>query len=217
MNLLLMGLPGAGKGTQAESISKEFNIPHISTGDIFRKAVKEHTRLGEIAKSYMDKGLLVPDEIVIEMVKERLNEQDAVNGFLLDGFPRTVAQAESLDSMLKELRKSIDHVIYVAVDEVKLVERLTGRRVCRSCGATYHLKFNPPKVMGVCDRCGGELYQRDDDKEDTVVKRLEVNKKEQEPLIKYYQEKNLLRKINGDQEILEVEDNIRQVLRGQVK
>jgi len=217
MNLLLMGLPGAGKGTQAESISKEFHIPHISTGDIFRKAVKEHTRLGEIAKSYMDKGLLVPDEIVIEMVKERLNEQDAVNGFLLDGFPRTVAQAESLDNMLKELKKSIDHVIYVAVDEVKLVERLTGRRVCRSCGATYHLKFNPPKVMGVCDSCGGELYQRDDDKEDTVVKRLEVNKKEQEPLIKYYQEKNLLRKINGDQEILEVEDNIRQVLRGQVK
>lgn len=167
MNLVLMGLPGAGKGTQAEKIVEHYDIPHISTGDMFRAAIKEGTQLGLKAKSFMDQGNLVPDEVTIGIVRERLNKQDCENGFLLDGFPRTVAQAEALETITKELNKQIDYVINIDVDQSILMERLTGRRICKDCGATYHLVFNPPAKEGVCDKCGGELYQRADDNAET--------------------------------------------------
>lgn len=215
MNIILMGLPGAGKGTQAEKIVDEFHIPHISTGDAFRAAVKEETPLGLQAKSYMDKGHLVPDDVVIGIVRERLGKDDCKNGFLLDGFPRTVPQAEALDSILEGMGRSIDHVIEIEVPREILMERLTGRRICKNCGATYHVVFNPPKVEGVCDKCGGELYQREDDNEKTVATRLDVNIEQSAPLLQYYGEKGLLRKINGQQEINKVFEDVVQVLRGQ--
>lgn len=215
MNIILMGLPGAGKGTQAERIVEHFNIPHISTGDMFRAAVKEQTAMGLEAKSYMDKGLLVPDHVVIGIVKERLGKDDCINGFLLDGFPRTVAQAEALDQTLQEMGRRIDHVINIEVDRELLLARLTGRRICRDCGATYHVMFNPPKVEGQCDKCGGELYQRDDDNEQTVATRLDVNIQQSVPLLTYYGDKGLLRNINGQQEIDTVFDEIANLLRGQ--
>ena len=201
LNIVLMGLPGAGKGTQAERIVDEFQIPHISTGDMFRSAIKEGTSLGLEAKSYMDKGLLVPDEVVIGIVRERLGNDDCKNGFLLDGFPRTVEQAKALDTMLQDLKKEIDHVIYIDVEQDSLLKRLTGRRICRQCGATYHLIFNPPQHEDTCDKCGGELYQRDDDKEETVATRLEVNLSQTKPLREYYSNKIVLRIINGNQDI----------------
>src|SRR4051812_33167586 len=170
-----MGLPGAGKGTQAARIVEELEIPHISTGDMFRAAVKDQTPLGMEAKSYMDKGQLVPDRVTIGIVRERLSKEDCANGFLLDGFPRTVPQAEALDELTDELNRPIDLVLYIEVGEEELLKRLTGRRICRECGATYHTVFAPPKVEGVCDRCGGELYQRPDDAIDTVKERLKVN------------------------------------------
>ena len=215
LNIVLMGLPGAGKGTQAERIVDEFQIPHISTGDMFRSAIKEGTSLGLEAKSYMDKGLLVPDEVVIGIVRERLGNADCKNGFLLDGFPRTVEQANALDDMLEGLDKKIDHVIYVDVHQDSLLQRLTGRRICRQCGATYHLVFNPPRQEGVCDKCGGELYQRDDDTAETVATRLEVNLSQTKPLLRYYEQKNVLRIINGNQEIDQVFHSIEKLLRGQ--
>ena len=176
MNLILMGLPGAGKGTQAEKIIDTYGIPHISTGDMFRAAMKNETALGLEAKSYIDKGELVPDEVTNGIVKERLAEPDTDKGFLLDGFPRTLDQAKALDTMLKELNKKIDAVIDIHVEEDVLIERLAGRFICRTCGATYHKLFNPPKVEGTCDRCGGhEFYQREDDKPETVKNRLAVN------------------------------------------
>jgi len=214
MNILLMGLPGAGKGTQAEKIVSEFQIPHISTGDMFRNAIKEGTKMGLEAKTYMDKGLLVPDEVVIGIVKDRLEKDDCANGFLLDGFPRTVAQAEALDEMLNAMGKQIDAVIYIDVKRESLLKRLTGRRICRNCGATYHVIYNPPKVDGVCDKCGGELYQRDDDKEETVATRLDVNIKQTEPLLSYYDGKNVLKNVDGNQEIDQVFSSIEQILRG---
>jgi adenylate kinase len=214
MNVILMGLPGAGKGTQAEQIVEDFHIPHISTGDMFRAAVKEQTPLGVEAKSYMDKGLLVPDEVVIGIVKERLGKDDCNNGFLLDGFPRTVAQAESLDQTLEELGKKIDDVININVNRESLLARLTGRRICRGCGATYHVIFNPPEVEGKCDKCGGELYQRDDDNEKTVATRLDVNIEQTAPLLAYYTDKGVLRNIDGEQEIGQVFKDIAGILRG---
>lgn len=216
LNILLMGLPGAGKGTQAERIVDEFQIPHISTGDMFRNAIKEGTKMGLEAKSYMDKGLLVPDEVVIGIVRDRLGKDDCSKGFLLDGFPRTVAQAEALDHILEELGKKIDHVLYIDVKKESLLKRLTGRRICRDCGATYHVVFNPPKVEDVCDKCGGPLYQRDDDKEETVATRLEVNIGQTEPLLNYYKEQNVLRTIDGNQEIDEVFKSVDNLLRGQL-
>jgi adenylate kinase len=201
MNLVLMGLPGAGKGTQAEKIVEHYDIPHISTGDMFRAAIKEGTQLGLKAKSFMDQGNLVPDEVTIGIVRERLNKQDCENGFLLDGFPRTVAQAEALETITKELNKQIDYVINIDVDQSILMERLTGRRICKDCGATYHLVFNPPAKEGVCDKCGGELYQRADDNAETVSTRLSVNVKQSQPLLDFYQEKGYLRNINGNQDI----------------
>jgi adenylate kinase len=209
-----MGLPGAGKGTQAERIVKEFGIPHISTGDMFRAAVKNETPLGLEAKSYMDKGLLVPDEIVIGIVRERLAMDDCAKGFLLDGFPRTVPQAEALTATLKELGREIDHVININVRRELLIERLTGRWICPICGASYHTLFNPPKEAGVCDKDGGKLFQRDDDKPEVVAQRLDVNIAQTQPLIDYYVEQGLLRNINGEQDIQVVFAEITSVLRG---
>ncbi|GAA4723802.1 adenylate kinase [Brevibacillus fulvus] len=214
MNIILMGLPGAGKGTQAERIVEEFNIPHISTGDMFRAAVKNQTPLGLEAKSFMDKGLLVPDEVVIGIVRERLSNEDCANGFLLDGFPRTVPQAEALTSTLKELGREIDHVININVRRELLIERLTGRWICPVCGASYHTLFNPPKTEGVCDKDGGKLYQRDDDKAEVVTQRLDVNIAQTQPLIDYYSKQGLLRNINGEQDIQVVFAEIKSLLRG---
>jgi adenylate kinase len=213
MNLVLMGLPGAGKGTQAEKIVEKYGIPHISTGDMFRAAIKESTDLGLQAKSFMDQGNLVPDEVTIGIVRERLSKEDCAEGFLLDGFPRTVAQAEALENILSDLNKKIDYVINIDVDQEFLMERLTGRRICKSCGSTYHLVFNPPIKDDVCDRCGGELYQRADDNAETVQNRLEVNQKQTKPLLDFYEDKGYLRNINGQQDIRKVFDDLDQLLR----
>ena len=199
-----MGLPGAGKGTQAEQIVDKYEIPHISTGDMFRSAIKEGTDLGLQAKSFMDKGELVPDEVTIGIVRERLSKEDCEKGFLLDGFPRTVPQAEALENILSDLNKKIDFVINIDVEKELLMERLTGRRICKSCGSTYHLVFNPPAKEGVCDRCNGELYQRADDNEETVQNRFEVNLKQTKPLLDFYETKGYLRNINGQQDIRKV-------------
>ncbi|MEL5938622.1 adenylate kinase [Tetragenococcus halophilus] len=213
MNLVLMGLPGAGKGTQAEKIIAKYNIPQISTGDMFRQAIAKKTDLGLEAKSYMDKGELVPDEVTNGIVKERLAESDTEDGFLLDGFPRTLDQAEALDNMMQDLSKKIDAVIEIKVPEEVLVERLSGRYICRNCGATYHKIFNPPKVEGTCDRCGGhDFYQRDDDKPETVRNRISVNIKNNEPILEHYDKKGLLYSIDGNREIDEVFAEIQQIL-----
>ncbi len=208
-----MGLPGAGKGTQAEKIVEKYSIPHISTGDMFRAAMKEGTELGLKAKSFMDQGALVPDEVTIGIVRERLSKDDCQKGFLLDGFPRTVAQAEALENMLTELNKKIDYCLNIDVDHNILMERLTGRRICKDCGATYHLVFNPPAKDGTCDRCGGELYQRADDNEETVHNRLEVNIQQSEPLLHFYETKGYLKNINGQQDINDVFKDIDSLLR----
>ncbi|MCM3706679.1 adenylate kinase [Cytobacillus firmus] len=214
MNLVLMGLPGAGKGTQAEKIVQKYGIPHISTGDMFRAAIKDETDLGLKAKSFMDKGELVPDEVTIGIVRERLSKDDCEKGFLLDGFPRTVAQADALESILSDLNKKINYVINIDVDQSILMERLTGRRICKDCGATYHLVFNPPAKDGVCDRCGGELYQRADDNEATVQNRLDVNIKQTKPLLDFYETKGYLRNIDGQQDINKVFSDLDALLGG---
>ncbi|RFB11541.1 adenylate kinase [Bacillus sp. HNG] len=214
MNLVLMGLPGAGKGTQAEKIVEKYNIPHISTGDMFRAAIKDGTELGLQAKSFMDKGELVPDEVTIGIVRERLSKDDCNQGFLLDGFPRTVPQAEALEVILTDLEKKIDYVINIEVDSAILLERLTGRRICKECGATYHLVFNPPSQEGTCDKCGGELYQRADDNAETVGTRLQVNIEQSKPLLDFYQEKGYLRNIDGQQEINKVFGDVEELLGG---
>ena len=208
MNLVLMGLPGAGKGTQAERIVEKYNIPHISTGDMFRTAMKEGTELGLKAKSFMDQGQLVPDEVTIGIVRERLEKDDCKNGFLLDGFPRTVPQADALEQLMEQLERKIDYVINIDVDSTILLERLTGRRICKDCGSTYHLVFNPPANEGVCDKCGGELYQRADDNAETVGNRLEVNIKQSKPLLDFYESKGYLKNINGQKDINEVFEDI---------
>ncbi len=214
MNLVLMGLPGAGKGTQAERIVEKYGIPHISTGDMFRAAIKEGTELGLKAKSYMDQGALVPDEVTIGIVRERLSKDDCQNGFLLDGFPRTVPQAEALEEILSDLNKKIDYVLNIDVDQDILMERLTGRRICKSCGSTYHLVFNPPAKPGVCNKCGGELYQRADDNAETVKNRLQVNVEQSKPLLDFYETKGYLRNINGQQDINKVFADIDSLLGG---
>lgn len=214
MNLVLMGLPGAGKGTQAERIVDDYGIPHISTGDMFRAAMKEETQLGLEAKSFIDKGELVPDEVTIGIVRERLGKNDCEQGFLLDGFPRTVAQAEALEEILKDLGRTIDYVINIKVDKDALMERLTGRRICKNCGATYHLVFNPPAKENVCDKCGGVLYQRADDNAETVSTRLEVNLKQTEPLLNFYSEKGYLANIDGAKHINDVYADIKDLLGG---
>lgn len=212
LNLVLMGLPGAGKGTQAEKIVEKYQIPHISTGDMFRAAMAKGTELGNKAKSFMDAGALVPDEVTIGIVRERIAEKDCVNGFLLDGFPRTVPQAEVLDEILKDQGRSIEFVVNINVDKEQLMERLTGRRICKSCGSTYHLIFNPPTKENVCNRCGGELYQRADDNEETVLNRLNVNINQSVPLLTFYKEKGRLRNVNGQQDIEKVFEDIAELL-----
>lgn len=212
MKIILMGPPGAGKGTQAEKLVELYQIPHISTGDMFRKAQKDGTELGLKAKSYMEKGQLVPDEVTVGIVKERLAEEDCKDGFLLDGFPRTVQQADALDGILKELDMALDRVINIEVDKSFLVDRLTGRRVCRSCGATFHVTNKVPKVEGVCDKCGGELYQRNDDKIETVSNRLDVYAAQTAPLIEYYQSKGIMSSIDGSRSMEDVLADIRLAL-----
>ena len=208
MKLVILGPPGAGKGTQAEYIVEKYNIPHISTGDIFRENIKYNTELGKKAKSYMDKGLLVPDDLVIALVEDRLNKDDAKEGFLLDGFPRTVAQAVSLDSILDKNDDKLTKVINISVDPEILIERAVGRRVCKTCGMTYHVKFNPPKEEGVCDKDGTKLIQRDDDTEETVKTRISVYFDQTAPLIDYYRAQNLLIDIDGAKDIDKVFDDI---------
>ncbi|KJS85035.1 MAG: adenylate kinase [Peptococcaceae bacterium BICA1-8] len=204
MQIILMGPPGAGKGTQAEKLTQSLAVPHISTGDMFRKALKEETELGKKAKTFMDQGKLVPDEVTIGIVKERLAESDCHNGFLLDGFPRTVPQADALNQILVELDMGLDAVINIAVLREILIERLTGRRVCKACGATYHVIFNPSKDDGGCEKCGGELYQRNDDKLETVGNRLDVYEEQTAPLIDYYRGQGLLLEVDGTQSMEEV-------------
>lgn len=197
LNVILLGAPGAGKGTQAERIADRFGVPHISTGDMLRDAVARGTEMGLAAKSYMDAGALVPDEVVIGVVRDRLGEDDARERFLLDGFPRTIEQAESLDEMLASQGRAVSDVLLLDVPEDELIARLAGRRLCRSCGRPYHVMFNPPRTDGVCDECQGELYQRDDDNEETVRKRLEVYRRQTEPLIEYYERRGVLKKVPG--------------------
>ncbi|WP_026865787.1 MULTISPECIES: adenylate kinase [Jeotgalicoccus] len=212
MNIIIMGLPGAGKGTQAAKIIKKHSIPHISTGDMFRLAIKNETDLGKQAKEFMDQGELVPDEVTIGIVKERLSQSDAKGGFLLDGFPRTVEQAEALNKIMEELGSQIDQTIYVEVPEEELMNRLTGRRICETCGATYHLVFNPPKTEGICDLDGGKLYQREDDNPETVQNRLEVNVKQTAPLLDFYKELGVLSTVDGSKDIEEVFEEIDEIL-----
>lgn len=212
MNIILLGPPGAGKGTQAKMLIDEYQIPQISTGDILRAAVKEGTSLGKEAKSYMDKGGLVPDSVVIGIVEERIQQPDCQKGYMLDGFPRTVPQAEALDEMLNKLSAQIDHVVSIEVANEELIKRLTGRRTCRECGAGYHVMFDPPKEEGVCDKCGGELYQRDDDNEETVSSRLNVYESQTLPLIDYYKVQEKIRPIDGLGEIKEIFGRITAIL-----
>lgn len=214
MNIVLMGLPGAGKGTQADKIVEKYAIPHISTGDMFRAAIKEGTELGLKAKSFMDQGALVPDEVTIGIVRERLAQADCEKGFLLDGFPRTVPQAEALDSILEELGRPVEHTINVQVDKDELVARLSGRRICKTCGTSYHLIFNPPQEEGKCDKDGGELYTRADDNPETVENRLEVNMNQAQPLLDFYEAKDVLTNINGQQEISKVFAELDALLQG---
>lgn len=214
MRLILLGPPGAGKGTQAEFIVDQFQVPHISTGDIFRKNIKEGTDLGLRAKSFIDQGALVPDSLVVEIVEARLQEADCQNGFLLDGFPRTEYQAVELDKVLEKSGVSLTAVINIKVNPELLVSRAVGRRICRSCGATYHVKNNPPLKDGVCDKCDGELYQRSDDVEETVANRINIYVNETSPLIHYYEERGKLVNIDGEQDIKVVSADIVKALRG---
>ena len=212
MKLLIMGRPGAGKGTQAVNIKEYYKIPHISTGDMFRAAIKNETKLGLLAKSYMDKGGLVPDEVTIGIVEERLLEDDCKNGFLLDGFPRTINQAIALDSFLTKNGVKLDAVLDVNVKPEILVRRMVGRRVCKTCGATFHVEFNAPKVEGICDNCGSQLIQRADDTEATAKNRLEVYDNNTAPLLEYYKKQNILKTVDGDQPLDKVFDDIKAVL-----
>jgi adenylate kinase len=211
MNLILFGPPGAGKGTQAKKLVEFYGIPQISTGDILRANVREGTELGLAAKTYMDKGELVPDEVLIGIIKNRLNEADCENGFILDGYPRTIPQADALNGILDELEKPIDVVLNLEVQDEELVERISGRLMC-NCGASYHRTFNPPKKEGICDVCGAKVYQRVDDSAEAVRNRLEVYKKQTQPLIEYYQKKGILMTLDGTKDINEVFENIKGIL-----
>jgi adenylate kinase len=197
MEMILLGLPGVGKGTQAKKLEAALDIPHIATGDIFREAIKNGTPLGKKAESFIEAGELVPDEVTIGIVKERLGKSDCENGFILDGFPRTLKQAEALDNILNEQNRELDLAIYLTAEKEILVERLSGRRVCEDCGATYHIKNNPPKKEGVCDECGGRLIQRSDDTEETVEKRIEVNKEKTAKLVDFYRNKGILKEVQS--------------------
>ncbi len=204
MKIIMLGAPGAGKGTQAKKIAAKYNIPHISTGDIFRANIKNGTELGKKAKTYMDQGLLVPDELVVDLVVDRVNQDDCANGYVLDGFPRTIPQAEALTEALKKLGQKMDYAIDVDVPDENIVNRMSGRRACVGCGATYHLVYAPTKQEGICDTCGKELILRDDDKPETVQKRLNVYHEQTQPLIDYYTKEGILHKVDGTIDIDEV-------------
>ena len=204
MKIIMLGAPGAGKGTQAKKIADKYQIPHISTGDIFRANIKNGTELGMKAKTYMDQGLLVPDELVVDLVVDRLAQEDCVNGCVLDGFPRTIPQAECLDAALAAKGEAIDYAVDVDVPDENIINRMSGRRACVACGATYHIVHIPTKVEGVCDRCGESLILRDDDKPETVKKRLDVYHAQTQPLIDYYTEKNVLKSVDGTKDMEEV-------------
>lgn len=216
MNLIMLGLPGAGKGTQAKKLSNKYNIPHISTGDIFRTAIKNETELGKKAKEIIDSGGLVPDEITNNIVRERLKEKDCKAGFILDGFPRTINQAEALDNMLDEMNRSLDLALYINVTREELIKRLTLRRTCSNCGAIYHLEYNPPKKEGICDKCGGKLIQRTDDKEEVVKERLKVNEEKIMSLVNFYEKKGKLAMVKSDAGIDEVFTKIVGIVEEQV-
>jgi adenylate kinase len=215
MNIVLLGPPGAGKGTQAQLLVQAMAVPQVSTGDMLRSAVKDMTAMGAKAKSFMDRGALVPDEVVVGIVEERISKSDCDRGFILDGFPRTVSQADSLRVFLSTVGKKIDHVISIEVDIESLLPRITGRRTCKGCGKGFHLLFKPPLVAEKCDECGGELFQRDDDSEHTMRARLEVYEKQTAPLISYYAGQKLLKIVKGEGSITDIHGNIMNML-GQV-
>lgn len=204
LDIVLLGAPGSGKGTQAEHLCRELRLVHIATGDLFRENLKKETDLGKLAKSYMDKGALVPDDVTVNMARERISRPDTANGFILDGFPRNLAQAEALTSMLAEMGRKLSGVLYINVPDDEIVTRLSGRLICRSCQAPFHLQFKPPAQAGVCDLCGGELYQRDDDNPTTVRARLETFHKQTAPLITYFTEAGLLAEIEGVGEVADI-------------
>lgn len=204
MKIIMLGAPGAGKGTQAKKIAQKYGIPHISTGDIFRANIKNGTELGKKAKTYMDQGLLVPDELTVDLVIDRVNQEDCKNGYILDGFPRTIPQAESLDAALAKMGQKVDYAINVEVPDENIISRMSGRRACVGCGATYHIKYNPPKIEDVCDTCGEKLILRDDDKPETVQKRLGVYHDQTQPLIDYYGKAGVLKEVDGTVDMEEV-------------
>ncbi|SEP99849.1 Adenylate kinase [Lachnospiraceae bacterium RM5] len=213
MKIIMLGAPGAGKGTQAKMISDKYNIPHISTGDIFRANIKEGTELGKKAKTYMDAGALVPDELVVDLVVDRVAKDDCANGYVLDGFPRTIPQAKALDEALAKNGVKIDFAIDVEVPDENIINRMSGRRACVECGATYHIKYAPTKVENVCDRCGNELILRDDDKPETVKKRLDVYHEQTQPLIDYYNEAGILAEVDGTKDMMDVFGDITELLK----
>lgn len=214
MYLILLGPPGAGKGTQADRLQEQLGLPHVASGDLFRENLRNETELGLLAKQYMDRGELVPDDVTIAMVRERLERPDCAKGVILDGFPRTTAQAEALDRMLAEMGRKLDAVISFEVDEEEVVRRLSGRRICRQCQTPYHIEFDPPKRDGVCDRCGGELYQRDDDKPETVRNRLRVYLEQTAPLVEYYRKAGLLHTVDAMGDIDTVTQRLKAVIHG---
>ena len=217
MYIIILGAPGAGKGTQADILSQEMDLPHIASGDLFRQALEKKTEVGILAKSYMDKGELVPDEITIKMILERINQADCVSGCLFDGFPRTLHQAKVLDKVLKEQEKSIDKAVYIEVPNEELVKRLSGRWLCRTCQTPYHIINSPPKTPGKCDKCGGELYQRSDDREETVKERLNIFFAQTVPILDYYEKQNKLIRVNGNLGMQAVSKEIISALKADVK
>ena len=212
MKIIMLGAPGAGKGTQAKMIADKYSVPHVSTGDIFRANIKNGTELGKEAKTYMDQGLLVPDELTVKILLDRVAQDDCKNGYVLDGFPRTIPQAEVLEKALNELGDKIDFAIDVDVPDENIIRRMSGRRACLSCGATYHIEHVPPKTEGICDRCGKELVLRDDDKPETVKNRLDVNHKQTQPLIDFYSARNVLKTVDGTQDMNDVFASIVKIL-----
>lgn len=212
MKIIMLGAPGAGKGTQAEKIAEKYQIPHISTGDIFRANIKNGTELGKKAKTYMDQGLLVPDELVVDLVVDRVAQEDCKNGYILDGFPRTIPQAEALDAALAEKGEHIDYAINVEVADENIINRMAGRRACLNCGATYHVVTIPPKEEGICDKCGNDLVLREDDKPETVKKRLDVYHDQTQPLIEYYTQKHILKEVDGTKDMTVVFEDIVKIL-----